>query len=40
MGKTYYFCNLRKGKDFHKKQLTLPKMCVTSLLCGPRADLC
>ena len=23
-----------------KKQLTLLKMCVTSLLCGPRADLC
>ena len=22
-----------------KKQLTLSKMCVTSLLCGPRADL-
>ena len=22
-----------------KKQLTLLKMCVTSLLCGPRADL-
>ena len=22
-----------------KKQLTLHKMCVTSLLCGPRADL-
>ena len=22
-----------------KKQLTLPKMCVTSLLCGPRVDL-
>ena len=38
-GKTYRFCNLRKWKDFIKKQLTLLKMCVTSLLCGPRADL-
>ena len=37
--KTYRFCNLRKWKDFNKKQLTLLKMCVTSLLCGPRADL-
>ena len=39
MEKTYRFCNLRKWKDFNKKQLTLLKMCVTSLLCGPRADL-
>ena len=37
--KTYRFCNLRKGKDFNKKQLTLLKRCVTSLLCGPRVDL-
>ena len=37
--KTYRFCNLRKWKDFNKKQFTLLKMCVTSLLCGPRADL-
>ena len=37
--KTYRFCNLRKWKDFNKKQLTLQKMCVTSLLCGPRTDL-
>ena len=37
--KTYRFCNLRKWKDFNKKQLTLLKMCVTSLLCGPRAGL-
>ena len=37
--KTYRFCNLRKWKDFNKKQLTLLKMCVTSLLFGPRADL-
>ena len=37
--KTYRFCNLRKWKDFNKKQLTSLKMCVTSLLCGPRADL-
>ena len=37
--KTYRFCNLRKWKDFNKKQLTLLKMSVTSLLCGPRADL-
>ena len=28
-----------KMKDFNKKQLTLYKMCVMSLLCGPRADL-
>ena len=31
--------NLRKWKDINKKQLTLLKMCVTSFLCGPRADL-
>ena len=37
--KTYCFCNQRKWKDFNKKQFTLLKMCVTSLLCGPRADL-
>ena len=37
--KNYRFCNLQKRKDFNKKQLTLLKMCVTSLLCGPRADL-
>ena len=37
--KSYRFCNLRKGKDFNKKQLTLFKMCVASLLCGPWADL-
>ena len=37
--KTYNFCNLRKWKNFNKKQLTLLKMCVTSLMCGPRADL-
>ena len=36
--KTYRFCNLQKTKDFNKKQLTLLKMCVTSLPCGPRAD--
>ena len=36
--KTYRFCNLRKQKDFTKKQLTL-LICVTSLLCSPRADL-
>ena len=28
-----------KGFQFKKKQLTLLKMCVTSLLCGPQADL-
>ena len=38
--KTFRFSDLRKSKDFNKKQLTLLKMCVTSLLCGPRADLC
>ena len=37
--KTYRFCNQRKWKDFNKKQFTLLKMCVSSLLCGPRADL-
>ena len=37
--KTYRFCNLRKWKGFNKKQLTLLKMCVTSLLCCPRIDL-
>ena len=33
------FRNLRKSKDFNKKQLTLHKMCVTSLLGGPWSDL-
>ena len=37
--KTYRFRNLRKWKDFNKKQLTLHKTCVTSLLCGQWADL-
>ena len=37
--KTYRFRNLRKWKDFDKKQLTLHKMCVTSLLCGLWANL-
>ena len=37
--KTYRFCDLRKWKDFNKKKITLPKLCVTSLLCGPRAVL-
>ena len=37
--KTYRFRNLQKWTDFNKKQLTFLKMCVTSLLCGPRADL-
>ena len=37
--KTYRFRNQRKWKYFNKKQLTLFKMCVTSLLCGPRAVL-
>ena len=36
--KTYRFCYLGKRKDFNKRQLTLLKMCVTSLPCGPRAD--
>ena len=39
MGKTYRFYNLRKWNDFNKKQLTLIKMCVKSLLGGPRVDL-
>ena len=38
-GKTYCFCNLQKWKDFNKKQFTLHKMWVTSLLCGPWTDL-
>ena len=37
--KTYRFCNLPKWKNFNRKQLTLLQMCVTSLLCGPQADL-
>ena len=37
--RTFRFCNLRKWKDFNKKQLTSLKMCVTSLLCGSRTDL-
>ena len=36
--KTYRLCYLGKRKDFNKRQLTLLKMCVTSLPCGPRAD--
>ena len=32
--KTYRFRNPRKRKDFN----TLLEMCVTSLVCGPRAD--
>ena len=28
-----------ENERINKKQLTLLKMCVTSLLCGPRADL-
>ena len=37
--KTYRFLNLGKWKDFNKEQLSLHKMCVMSLLCGPWADL-
>ena len=37
--KSYRFCNLRNERISIKKQLTLLKMCVISLLCGPRADL-
>ena len=37
--KTYRIRNLRKLKDFNKKRLTLHKICVTFLLCGPWADL-
>ena len=38
--KTYRFCNLRNERiSKKKKQLTLLKMYVTSILCGPRADL-
>ena len=40
MGKrTYRFRYLRKWKDFNKRQQSLIKMCVTSLLCSPWADL-
>ena len=39
MEKKPIICNVQKWKDFNKKQLTLLKMCVTSLLCGPQADL-
>ena len=37
--KKHLFYNLRKKKEFNKKRLTLFKLCVTSLLCGPRANL-
>ena len=37
--KPFRFFNPRKWKDFNKKQLNLLKMCVTSVLCGRRADL-
>ena len=37
------FGNVRKSSEIlffvNKKQLTLLKMCLKSLLCGPRADL-
>ena len=36
--KTYRFRKLQKLKDVNKIQLTLHKMCVTSLLCSPWAD--
>ena len=39
MGKKPIVSAQRKRNDFNKKQLTLLKMSVTSLLCGPRADL-
>ena len=39
MGKNLSFPYSTKIKGFQeKKQLTLHKMCVTSLLCGPWAD--
>ena len=37
--KTYRFWNVRKWKNFNKKQQILDKMCLTSLPCGPWADL-
>ena len=37
--KTCRFRNVRKWQDFNKKQLTLHKMCVMSLLGVPWADL-
>ena len=33
------FCSLRMWKDLNKNRLTLLKMCVSSFLCGFRADL-
>ena len=39
VGKKNIVSDLRKWKDFNKKQLTLLKMCDKSLLCGLRADL-
>ena len=39
VGKKTIVSDLRKWNYFNKKQLTLLKMCVKSLLCGPRADL-
>ena len=39
LGKKPIVSAQRKRNDFNKKQLTLLKVSVTSLLCGPRADL-
>ena len=39
MGKKPIVSVTYENERIKKKQLTLLKMCVTSLLCGPRADL-
>ena len=39
MGKKPILSVTYENERISKKQFTLLKMCVTSLLCGPRADL-
>ena len=39
MGKNLVSLTYVSERIHNKKQLTLLKMCVASLLCGPRADL-
>ena len=39
MGKKPILSVTYENERISKKQLTLLKMCVTSLLCGPRTDL-
>ena len=38
-GKNNCFCSLRMWKDLDKNQLTSLKLCISSFLCGFRADL-